>query len=121
MKSSDEELKEIAEYVSLAKEIRDTVQCGTSYTLRSIYNSNSWCREYVSKDGEEIIVFIFAPQLTFTYCFPSIKLFGLQKDALYSVDGEYEMSGEGLMSKGLDSKIYGLGNMVCRLIRIKKI
>ncbi|MBO7519420.1 MAG: alpha-galactosidase, partial [Clostridia bacterium] len=121
MKSPDEELKEIAEYVSLAKEIRDTVQCGTSYTLRSIYNSNSWCREYVSKDGEEIIVFIFAPQLTFTYCFPSIKLFGLQKDALYSVDGEYEMSGEGLMSKGLDSKIYGLGNMVCRLIRIKKI
>ena len=121
MKSSEEELKGIAGCVELAKELRETVQLGTAYNLRSIYKGNSYCREYVSKDGEEALVFIFAPQLTFTYCFPSIKLYGLEKDALYSVDGEYEMSGEGLMNKGLDSKVYGFGNMVCKLIRIRKI
>ncbi|MBO7519977.1 MAG: GH36 C-terminal domain-containing protein, partial [Clostridia bacterium] len=121
MKSSKEELKEIASYIELAKQLRDTVQLGTAYTLRSVYKGNSWCREYISSDGGEVLVFIFAPQLTFTYCFPSIKLFGLDKNAVYQVDGSYTMSGEGLMNKGLDSKIYGLGNMVCKLIRIRKI
>ena len=121
MKISDDELKEIADYIALAKELRKTVQLGTAYNLMSIYNGNLWCREYVSKDGEEVLVFIFAPQLTFTYCFPSIKLYGLDKNALYSVDGEYTMSGEGLMNKGIDSKVYCLGNMGCKLIRIKKI
>lgn len=29
--------------------------------------------------------------------------------------------GEFLMNKGLDSKTYGLGNMVSKLIKIKKI
>lgn len=117
----DEEIEEIAKYVSLSKEIRDTVQLGTGYKLRSIYNDNAWCQEYVSADGKEVLVFIFAPQLKFTYCFPSLKLFGLEKDALYSVDGQYTISGEGLMNRGLDSKIYGLGNMVSKLIRIRKI
>lgn len=120
-KASEEELKEIAGYIALAKELRDTVQLGRAYTLSSVYKNTYWCREYVSADGSEALVFIFAPQLTFTYCFPSIKLFGLQKDALYSVDGSYTMSGEGLMNKGLDSKVYGLGNMACKLIRIRKI
>jgi outer membrane protein OmpA-like peptidoglycan-associated protein/YHS domain-containing protein len=52
--ATDEELEEIAKYVSLAKEIRETVQFGTSYKLRSIYNDNAWCQEYVSADGNEI-------------------------------------------------------------------
>ena len=119
--ATDEELEEIAKYVSLAKEIRETVQFGASYKLRSIYNDNAWCQEYVSADGNEVLVFIFAPQLKFTYCFPSLKLFGLEKDALYSIDDQYVMSGEGLMNRGLDSKTYGLGNMVSKLIRIRKI
>ena len=54
-------------------------------------------------------------------CFPSLKLFGLESNALYSVDDQYIMSGEGLMNRGLDSKTYGLGNMVSKLIRIRKI
>ena len=118
---SDEEIEEIAKYVSLAKELRDTIQLGTGYKLRSIYNDNSWCQEYVSQDGNEVLVFIFAPQLKFTYCYPSLKLFGLDKVALYSIDDQYVMSGEGLMNRGLDSKIYGLGNMVAKLIKIRKI
>ena len=89
--------------------------------MKSIYKDRCWCREYVSRDGEEAFVFLFAPQLTFAYCFPSIKLFGLQKNALYRGDDSYTMSGEGLQNKGLDSKVYGLGNMVCKLIRIHKI
>lgn len=120
VKSSKEEIEEIAGYISLAKELRNTVQLGKGYQLSSIYKDNCYCREFVSPDGKEVLVFLFAPQLTFTYCFPSIKLFGLDSNALYSVDGEYTMSGEGLMNKGLDSKVYGLGNMVCQLIRIKK-
>ena len=118
---SNEEIEEIAKYVSLAKELRDTIQLGTGYKLRSIYNDNSWCQEYVSQDGNEVLVFIFAPQLKFTYCYPSLKLFGLDKVALYSIDEQYVMSGEGLMNRGLDAKIYGLGNMVAKLIKIRKI
>ncbi len=121
VKSSKEEIEEIAGYISLAKELRNTVQLGKGYQLSSIYKDNCYCREFVSSDGKEVLVFLFAPQLTFTYCFPSIKLFGLDSNALYSVDGSYTMSGEGLMNKGLDSKVYGLGNMVCKLIRIKKV
>lgn len=121
MNSSEEELEEIAGYIAEAKRLRNTVQLGVSYNLRSVYNSNSWCREYVSSDGSEAFVFIFAPQLTFTYCFPSIKLYGLEKDALYRVDDAYTMSGEGLMNRGIDSKVYGLGNMACKLIKIQKI
>lgn len=121
MKSTEEELEEIAGYIRLAKELRRTVQLGEGYQLKSIYKDRCWCREYVSPDGEEIYVFLFAPQLTFAYCFPSIKLFGLKDDALYRVDDSYTMSGEGLRNKGLDSKVYGLGNMVCKLIRIQKI
>lgn len=119
--ATEEELEEISHYVSLAKEVRNTVQLGTGYKLRSIYDDNAWCQEYVSSDGSEILVFIFAPQLKFTYCFPSLKLLGLDKDALYMVDDQYVMSGEGLMNRGLDSKTYGLGNMVSKLIKIRKI
>ncbi|MBR4910401.1 MAG: alpha-galactosidase [Clostridia bacterium] len=121
MNSSKEELDEIAGYIALAKELRDTVQLGKGYQLRSVYKDNCYCREFVSADGKEVLVFLFAPQLTFTYCFPSIKLFGLDEKALYRVDDSYTMSGEGLMNKGLDPKVYGLGNMVCKLIRIRKI
>lgn len=121
VEASQEVLNEIAGYIALAKEIRNTVQLGKCYELRSIYKENCRCLEYISKDGDEALVFIFAPQLKFTYCFPSIKLFGLEEKALYSVDDSYIMSGEGLMNRGLDSKIYGLGNMVSRLIKIKKI
>ncbi len=121
LKATDEELEEISKYVSMAKEFRSTIQFGTGYKLRSIYNDNSWCQEYVSQDGDEVLVFIFAPQLKFTYCYPSLKLFGLEKDALYCVDDQYTISGEGLMNRGLDAKVYGLGNMVSRLIRIRKI
>ena len=121
MKSSKEELKEIAGYVTLAKRVRNTVQLGRRYLLRSVYKDNCYCLEYVSASGDEALVFIFAPQLRFTYCFPSIKLYGLEKTALYRVDDEYTMSGEGLMNKGLDAKVYGLGNMVGKLIRIQKI
>lgn len=119
--ATEEQLEEITKYVSLAKELRNTIQFGTGYKLRSIYNDNSWCQEYVSQDGNEVLVFIFAPQLKFTYCYPSLKLFGLDKDALYSVDDQYVMSGEGLMNRGIDSKVYGLGNMVAKLIKIRKI
>lgn len=119
--ATKEELEEIANHIKLAKEVRNTVQLGTGYKLRSIYNDNAWCQEYVSADGKEVLVFIFAPQLKFTYCFPNIKLIGLDKDALYIVDDQYKMSGEGLMNRGLDSKVYGLGNMVSKLIRIRKI
>ena len=121
VEASQEVLNEIAGYIALAKEIRNTVQLGKCYELRSIYKENCRCLEYISKDGDEALVFIFAPQLKFTYCFPSIKLFGLEEKALYSVDDSYIMSGEGLINRGLDSKIYGLGNMVSRLIKIKKI
>lgn len=120
-KASEEELKEIAEYISLAKELRNTVQLGTYYQLKSIYKDNYRCLEFLSPDGKEALVFIFAPQLTFAYCFPPIKLFGLDKNSLYRVDDSYTMSGEGLMNKGVDSKVYGLGNMVAKLIKIKKI
>ena len=119
--ATEEELAEIKKYVDLAKEVRETVQFGTPYKIRSIYNDNAWCQEYVSEDGKEALVFIFAPQLKFTYCFPSIKLFGLDTNALYRVDDQYTMSGEGLMNRGLDSKVYGLGNMAVKLIKIRKI
>lgn len=117
---SDEELDEIKNYVSLAKEVRETVQFGTPYKLRSVYKDGFWCQEFVSRDGEEALVFIFAPQLKFSYCFPSIKLRGLKVDALYTVDGSYTMSGEGLMNRGLDSKVFVKGNMAATLIRIKR-
>lgn len=119
--ATEEELDEIKKYVDLAKEVREIVQFGTPYKLRSVYNDNAWCQEYVSEDKKEALVFIFAPQLRFTYCFPSIKLFGLDADSLYSVDDQYIMSGEGLMNRGIDSKVYGLGNMVVKLIKIRKI
>ena len=118
--SSDEELAEISGYIELAKEIRDTVQLGVCYQLKSVYNDYCFCLEYVKRDKKEAYVFIFAPQLKFTYCFPSIKLFGLESDALYRIDDAYTMTGEGLMNRGLDAGIYGLGNMVCKLIKIRK-
>lgn len=83
--------------------------------LRFIYNDNAWYQEYVSADNKEALVFIFVPQLKFIYCFPRFKHFGLDKDA----DDQYTMSGEGIMNRGLDSKVYDLGNMVSKLIKIR--
>lgn len=48
-------------------------------------------------------------------------ILGLEKYELYFVDGQYMMSGDEPMNMGLDSKIYGLGNMVSKLIMIRKI
>ncbi len=117
---NEEELNEIAGYVSLAKEVRSTVQFGTPYILSSVKNDGYMAVEFVSKDKTEAYIFIFAPMNTFAFCTPCLPLHGLITDAIYSVDGKYCMSGEGLMNRGIDAAVHTLGNMGSKLIHIIK-
>lgn len=121
MALTEDELTEISGYVELAKNTRETVQLGTPYLLASLKDDGYMAIEFVNQAKTDVNVFIFAPLNTFAFCTPCLQLHGIEKNAIYSVDGKYQMSGEGLMNKGIDANVHTLGNMGCRLIHIEKV
>ena len=117
---SDETLLEFKKYISLYKEIRETVQYGKQYRLSSVRESSLHAVEYISRDGGEVVVFAFRQGYEFGKDMPNLKLCGLDPQALYELEGEGRvLHGSTLMKAGLETGLWG--DFDSRFLRIKRI
>lgn len=114
-KLSDAELSEAAGYIALYKRIRETVQLGDMYLLRSVYDKDTPAviYQFVSKDKQKSVVFVYNNNKGFLGWLDAVKLYGLDKDKKYNVEivgndtnnFEYPVtSGDTLMKFGLAFK-----------------
>ena len=118
-KLSDEVLKEFKKYISLYKEIRETVQYGKQYRLSSVRESPLHAVEYVSRDDSEVVAFAFRQGYQFGKDMPNLKLRGLDPDALYQFEGEDKLlHGSTLMKVGVETGLWG--DFDSRFLRIKR-
>ena len=118
-KLSDEVLKEFKKYISLYKEIRETVQYGKQYRLSSVRESPLHAVEYISRDDSEVVVFAFRQGYQFGKNMPNLKLRGLDPDALYQCEGEDKLlHGSTLMKVGVETGLWG--DFDSRFLRIKR-
>lgn len=119
-KMTAEERADFAYYVSLYKEIRQTVQCGDLYRLVSPRSDRNMAAFYfAAKDKKEAVLFIFGLNLDFRQSFPALRLYGLCEKALYEVEGMGTFSGQALMNRGVDFRL--MGDYDSKLIRIRMI
>lgn len=109
-----------AEYIALYKKIRQTVQFGRLYRLRSPRESALSATQFVSADGQESVVFAFLSASTFGEFRTGLRLQGLEPDALYQVEGlDYRLSGQALMRRGLPIGLRGA--FVSQMLRIRRV
>ncbi|TBX08073.1 alpha-galactosidase [Clostridium perfringens] len=119
-KLSDEEKEELKEQISLYKEIRETVQFGTLYRLKSPFNSNEVAWMTISEDKNEVVVSYVRQCALVNENFRNLKLTALDKDSEYEIIGEDTiLSGDELMYIGLNiPELYG--DYVSKLWRLKR-
>jgi len=125
-----EELEELKKYLAAYKEIRHITQNAYLYRLSSMYDSKVAAWEYLARDGSEAVIFVFGHGLNYRQIIPLLKLRGLEKDALYTVEGESSypilpkreprtVHGDTLMNNGV--RAFPNGDYYGQIIRIKKI
>ncbi len=118
---TEEEFNEVKSYVAFFKKIRNTVQMGDIYRLKSLRDSQYALYEYVSKDKKEAVLFMFGPSIPYRYCFPHIKLQGLNPDYTYEYDGGRRKTGYGLETVGMDTGVHIVGNLDSKVIVFKAV
>ena len=119
-KLSAEEKEELKEQISLYKEIREIVQFGTLYRLKSPFNSNEVAWMMISEDKNEVVVSYVRQWALVNESFSNLKLTALDKDSEYEIIGEdIVLSGDELMYIGLNiPELYG--DYVSKLWKLKK-
>jgi alpha-galactosidase len=114
---SEEDMAEAAQLVAQYKQIRETVQHGRLYRLRSPRKGPLTVLQYLARDSREAIVFIFLHSANFGRQRWTVKLRGLEPGVIYEVDGKALLSGAALMNRGLPVTLHG--DFVSRLVRIR--
>lgn len=114
---TQEELAEYRRWIAFYKEIRDTVQFGRLYRLRSPRDGALSAVQYLSKDGDETVVFAFLHSQRFGDALPRLRLCGLREDALYELPDGKRLRGSTLMHLGLSVPLRGDFDSVCLRLR----
>jgi alpha-galactosidase len=111
---------EAAQYIALYKEIRETVQLGDQYRLRSPHEHGFSAVQYVSKDKSEAVLFAFRTHLPFPAQFAPLYLRGLDPQGVYTVEGfEGARSGAAWMNSGLTIELeHDFSSTVRRIRRV---
>lgn len=103
-KYSDEDMQKAKKYISLYKQIRNTVQFGNLYRLRTESEDGYWATQYVG-DGKSVL-FVMTNACTLdNKHYKHLNLRGLDENKMYSytIDGAEKIkSGEYLMNAGID-------------------
>ena len=119
-KYSEEELEIHRRYISLYKQIRETVQFGKFYRLASFEEDKIFATQYV-KDSESVLFLAKSVNSFFNDKFYHINLDGLDELARYTVkngDKKESYSGAYLMNVGLDFEMGG--TLESKIILIEK-
>jgi alpha-galactosidase len=118
-KWSQADLDKAAEFIALYKDIRETMQFGAIYRLRSPREGALSAFQFTHSSGKESVVAVFLSQSQFGYCYTPIHLQGLEPKSRYFVDGWDEpWSGQALMKRGLPIALKGA--FVSKLIRFSR-
>lgn len=107
-KLSDEEMELFSEEIARYKTWRDVVQNGDLYRLQLPSCSNVAAVEYVSKDQNEAVLFLFMHSRKYGEVLPRVKMHGLKEDTHYSCDETGKVcAGKTMMNLGLSVELYG--------------
>ncbi len=84
---SEAHREEAAHWIAYYKEIRETIQLGDQYRLRSPQESPYSAVQYVGKDRSEGVLFAFRTHIPDPAQLPVIYLRGLDPDGVYEIEG----------------------------------
>lgn len=117
---SEEELEKCKQYISLYKEIRNTVQFGNIYRLKNYKENGFYATQFVSKDKSESVVFIISgAEAHFNKQWKMLSLRGLDENKMYKVfydDKVCERSGSYLMNIQHQIRLYK--PLMSKIVRI---
>ena len=108
LKFTPEETELSQRMIALYKEIRPIIQEGVFYRLENPSEERYFLYEYCK--GDEGVLFVFLPQSKVGHRGTTVRLRGLEEDALYTLHtsrGDITKSGGYLMHRGLDLKLSG--------------
>ncbi|MBZ0300464.1 MAG: alpha-galactosidase [Anaerolineae bacterium] len=118
-KWTPEQRAEGQRWISLYKDIRETVQLGDLYRLRSTRNGPLAAFQFVHPTGQESVVFAFLDLAHFGPYRACLLLQGLDPQARYRIDGQDTvMSGAALMQGGVQITLNGV--FASQIIRIRR-
>ena len=118
---SKTEMKIAKKKISQYKKIRKIIQHGYQYRLLSPRNNNFAAVEYVSKNKDQAILFVFLHSQQFGEKLLPIKLKGLINDALYQYqDGNKKIILSGKALKEIGLKVDLKGDFDSKLIILEK-
>jgi len=107
------------EQIELYKKIRNIVQLGDLYRLKSSLGGGYSAVQYVSKDMKEAVIFVFRTWIPRPGQSVTIFPRGLHNDWLYKLDNEKtKKSGLALSNIGLT---FELGNFESRVVRLHRV
>lgn len=91
-KLNKQQLSEVAGYIALYKRLRETVQLGNMYLLRSVNDPTAPAviYQFVSQDKKQSVVFIYNNNKGFMGWLEAFKLYGLEPETVYNI----EMAGD---------------------------
>ena len=98
---SDEDRDRMVEQIAFYKKIRPIVQFGDLYRLKDAFISNEISWQYVSDNGEEVVVFYYKVLGQPQEPFRNLRLQGLDPTALYQTEDLSVYGGDELMQIGL--------------------
>jgi alpha-galactosidase len=114
-----DERAEAAKWIQLYKKIRHIVQDGDQYRLGSPQAQAFSAVLYVSKDQAEAVLFAFRVHIPPPATVPPLRLYGLDPEALYTIDGvEGARSGKAWMHVGLQLELKNFESDVRRIQRV---
>jgi alpha-galactosidase len=115
------EMKLAKEKISQYKKIRETIQHGDQYRLLSTWKENLVAVEYVNRDKDEAVLFIFLRSQQFGERLLPIKLKGLINNSLYQYqNGNIKIILSGKALKEIGVKVDLKGDFDSKLILIEK-
>lgn len=119
---TDEEKEIVKKQVSDYKEIRQLIQFGDFYRLKSPFDGNVTSWLFTNKDKSEVIVYYFRVLDEPAAPITSIKLKGIDPDKQYSIDGDVQVfGGDELMYAGLSIPVEIKGDFQSFVWHLKAI
>ena len=102
---SDEELEAVRGQIQQYKKYRDIIHNGALYRLRSPFEGNNMALEYVSQDGNTVLLFYYTVLAKPNPAVERIQLRGLDTNANYILEESgAQFGGDRLMHLGLNLK-----------------
>jgi len=101
------------------KAIQPIVQNGELFRLKSPIKGAFSALEYLSPDRTEGVLFAFRTHLSEPVVLPPLRLAGLEREALYQMDGlEGPLSGTALMNVGISLELKDFSSVLWRFYRV---